>query len=395
MTYKEKIEKLQEYLLEPKKAIEDKISYFDSLHDILMIEEKKGYNELTRDVYNLYWAVFDFFLEAYEIERLHVYIPLKTKEDVKLIHTEYFDKNMNLFWKKSIPETRFKWEKLEYESKKKKCVACYFDVPSLSFQVKFSEIETDEYKLESEFRYHYHIDKAVGFDISAYYGEEAKLLNIDRWKYLAKGFSSYELNFNRHSLKQEFDSCHSPMSIRLFEANQQDSRNIQYAPLREICNTYNRIGFKILEKINFEDYIDKLREKHLTPKELKLDADMIVEESNFTIGKLNPQQAKLFYDVCMERMIDKPCSFQDFVENFGSRKNITTNKIKIAQKNLFYVVVYFWKNIFEIDIKSCDEFNNSIGISLDDISKKKIDNKIGMLTKNQKYVYETLLNIIP
>ncbi len=368
MTYKEKIEKLQEYLLEPKKAIEDKISYFDSLHDILMIEEKKGYNELTRDVYNLYWAVFDFFLEAYEIERLHVYIPLKTKEDVKLIHTEYFDKNMNLFWKKSIPETRFKWEKLEYESKKKKCVACYFDVPSLSFQVKFSEIETDEYKLESEFRYHYHIDKAVGFDISAYYGEEAKLLNIDRWKYLAKGFSSYELNFNRHSLKQEFDSCHSPMSIRLFEANQQDSRNIQYAPLREICNTYNRIGFQILEKINFEDYIDKLREKHLTSEELKLDADTIVHEINLTVGILDSEQTKRLYECCNNRAIES-CSFDEFQANFGSSEN---KILRYKNKNLCYVLLTFWQNIFGKQFNdNNDPFMSSIGVMASDLRRKK------------------------
>lgn len=380
----EKIKKIQRYLLNPKEAIKDKFSFFDSLHDILKLEKQEAHSKYNKEVYQLYWAIFAFFLEPYETERQCCCVPIengkKKWNEAKIIHTIYLDRNEREreIENKSNPITEEEWDNLQFTGK---VIEKIESVPDLNtgeiLKIKKGyreERESDDYTLEFQYKFHFYADEALGFNLHSLSPANYNDLKTDRHIYLENGFYSGTANIHRerHFLWQDFKGCHSKWD------NLNPKKEQEYTPLKRICNTYNKIGFIYQTEVDYSEYVKKLDESS------KINSDTIpqlsVEEKSnrLTLGILSPDQTYKFYEEC-NNIVFNYCSFDDFVSSFTTFQD---QKLKVKNQNLFLVIASFWSNIFRKDISESNDFIVSIeGITMERLKKKKITDKTSKTEK--------------
>ena len=247
MTYKEKIVTLEKYLLDPKKAVDDDISYFGSLHDILRIQNEKRYNELANEVFDLFWGVVNLFIEPFEIERYHVLAKIKGK-GFKIIHTDYLDKDLNLLTDRVDEKTLLELKELVYDK--------------------------NEFELQQQFKYYYRIDKILGFDLKNWVLTSPNVLIIDRRDYLGNGFHSnlgYFLDerYNIYKRLKEYTDLDN-ISVGQHLGVTVSKRIEGDTLFAKMCTTYNQINFHQKNEKNFCRYMDELQKKHNYHREERL-----------------------------------------------------------------------------------------------------------------------------
>lgn len=259
----EKIKKIQRYLLNPKEAIKDRFSFFGSLHDILKLEQQEAHSKYNEEVYQLYWAIFAFFLEPYETERQCCCVPIengkKKWNEAKIIHTIYLDRNGREIENKSNPITEEEWDNLQFTGE---VLGRIESVPDINtgeiLKIKKGyreERESNDYTLEFQYKFHFYADEALGFNLHSLSPANYNDLKTDRHTYLENGFYSGAANIHRerHFLWQDFKDCH----IRWDNLNPKEEQ--EYTPLKQICNTYDKIKFIHKTEVDYSEYIERIK----------------------------------------------------------------------------------------------------------------------------------------
>lgn len=259
----EKIKKIQRYLLNPKEAIKDRFSFFGSLHDILKLEQQEAHSKYNEEVYQLYWAIFAFFLEPYETERQCCCVPIengkKKWNEAKIIHTIYLDRNGREIENKSNPTTEEEWDNLQFTGEVLERIESVPDIKTgeiLKIKNGYrEERESNDYTLEFQYKFHFYADEALGFNLHSLSPANYNDLKTDRHTYLENGFYSGTANIHRerHFLWQNFKGCHSKWD------NLNPKEKQEYTPLKQICNTYNKIKFIHKTEVDYSEYIERIK----------------------------------------------------------------------------------------------------------------------------------------
>lgn len=117
------------------------------------------------------------------------------------------------------------------------------------------ERESNDYTLEFQYKFHFYADEALGFNLHSLSPANYNDLKTDRHTYLENGFYSGAANIHRerHFLWQDFKDCH----IRWDNLNPKEEQ--EYTPLKQICNTYDKIKFIHKTEVDYSEYIERIK----------------------------------------------------------------------------------------------------------------------------------------
>jgi hypothetical protein len=334
---KEKIDKLNKYMDDPKRMVTDDFSLFVTLEEILYIRAGTKDRTLDREIYEVFHKVFSFYLEP-----MGGYTLLINGDGVAIFCAET-DANFRI---------------LETEKQ-------------TEFDDTIEKARKENIILKNEFQI-----KTTWDTIRPKPNDLIWTKNYKTWTkdepYLMMGI----INRNEPNNNAEWNSFNQYINRDKAEIKRKKGDMI----LKRICDLYIECDFPFTDRVKYF-----LRQSH--------------EPQPVTICELDADVTKKLYDICVKEGVFKKCGIQTFANGFNCFD--VCQPLEIENKNLFCTVWYFWDQFLDHNNKEkAKTWLHSFGEDIPEYVRKRGFYDISKdfpkkATKPQNKLYEDLRDILP